>query len=606
VLQLCRIVSKSRRTFSISQADWSLGVATGTQRIMEWSTQDTSDRKRRHPNSLGGITTRTRLTSSEILERVENPNFEELARQYPAFRQAWDVTRTVQKEKGSTFSSCVTQEFTITLTRALLQTYFQLKLPYLDEHHLCPPIPNRFFYLHWIHSDLLTSSRTTTISSSSPLYRNVSQKPNGLDIGSGASCIYSLLAARFYESRMYTTEIDPTAAKLARSNVTANHLSNHVTVLDVPVSYSQLLQQQPETTRHNTHNNTPRGGPLVCALEEINRWCQLQQQEQPLGPLDFVMTNPPFYDPNSMEHSNARVGDGRARTSMTVSEGTYPDGEVGFVLDVIEDSLRIEHFRDVSPQTWYSSMIGKKTSLVKLQKLLIHLLGPAHVRVTEYGPGQYTRWFLAWTLEHPVATAPTAACPHHDHDSFQISLATLQEQEAKTNVQPPQSQLSVDEAMTKIFYRILTFCESSPGGWDLSAEVVTPKECSSSSSSSNALTVHIQESMPLAITNYVDETQTDVEIPPGILDALQGRSNDFLPDEGHFLVQVTIRHVTRHDDKGNMFRIQLAFFRHSTRGAKAVEKIRSTIEGEVCRTNRKWRKTRQREQLQNQQLGHYS
>jgi hypothetical protein len=52
------------------------------------------------------------------------------------------------------------------------------------------------------------------------------------------------------------------------------------------------------------------------------------------------MTNPPFSDPDTMEHCTPRAGDGRAWTSMTVSEGNwYPNGETGFVMEMIMDSL---------------------------------------------------------------------------------------------------------------------------------------------------------------------------------------------------------------------------------------------------------------------------
>lgn len=115
----------------------------------------TSSRKRRHVDSSAnndtfavgdGSAESVIRRSLEILERAQSINFEELARQYPNFRLAWEATKSAQRERGSaSFSSCVTQDFSIQLTRAMLQALFRLKLPYLDEDHLCPPIPNRFF-----------------------------------------------------------------------------------------------------------------------------------------------------------------------------------------------------------------------------------------------------------------------------------------------------------------------------------------------------------------------------------------------------------------------------------------------------------------------------
>jgi hypothetical protein len=106
--------------------------------------------------------------------------------------------------------------------------------------------------------------------------------------------------------------------------------------------------------------------------------------------------------------------------------------------------------------------------------------------------------------------------------------------------------------------------------------------------------------MPLAISNYVDETVADVDMPQVILDALHEYNHPFLPDEGHFLIIVHVQHTKSDDD--DFFTVQLELFRHSSRGTKAIERIRSTLEGDVCRTNRKWRKIRQRQQEVQQRL----
>ena len=95
-------------------------------------------------------------------------NFEELARRYPEFLEAWKDVQDKQHQaaKGkANFSSCTTQEFSITLARGLLHAYFDLRLPHLPSNHLCPPVPNRFFYLHRIDTHLLkakTRSKNVT------------------------------------------------------------------------------------------------------------------------------------------------------------------------------------------------------------------------------------------------------------------------------------------------------------------------------------------------------------------------------------------------------------------------------------------------------------
>ena len=539
--------------------------------------------------------------SLEILQRAQSPNFEELARQYPSFRAAWEATKSVQKDRGqASFSSCITQDFSIQLTRAILQALFRLKLSFLDEDHLCPPIPNRFFYLHWIHTKLMRVNWTRR-----PCV--IVKKIRGLDIGAGTSCIYPMLAAQYYRSSMITSEVDPKSVKLARANVAANHLSSMITVLEIPPSHSQQQHQQQQQQQQHPKNSAI-GGPLQRSIEgwfnrhQSQNQCPHEIHTKSDLVLDFVMTNPPFYDPNSMEISTTRVGDGRSRTNMTVSEGSYPGGEVGFVTEMFEDSLRsnLDEKSGCFTATWYSSMLGKKTSLMKLQKLLLHVLGPAHVETTEYGPGHYTRWFLAWTLLQPPSMATGALCPSIEKDNFKVTME---------NSMLPQI------AVKEVASRIVAFCDGGPGGWDLTTTIndacgptISPTNSVSTGNvgGQQIIAVHIVENMPPSVNKFVDEDQTGVQIQSGILEALDGRDNSqFLPHEGHFLVRAEIRAIVGMNCKevgdsaqASVVDVRLSCYRHSSRGAKAIEKIRNSLGSEVCRTNRKWRKIRER---QNQQ-----
>lgn len=496
--------------------------------------RDSSSKKRRHPDS--GSTPKVK-SSQEILELIEHPNFEELSRRDPVFARAWEATRQQQRETRKTFSACVSQEFTIALTRALLKTYLDIQLPYLEMNHLCPPVPNRFFYLHWIHSDLLQGKSKI-----------------GMDIGAGATAIYSLLGAKFFQYHMVTTEIDADAAAIAHRNVQANQLEARIQVISVAPSHSQDSQQA-------------QGGPLERSLVAMEH-CMLQQREVQMPSLDFVMTNPPFYDPDSMEHTNLRAGDGRARTAMTVSEGSYPGGEVGFVTEMIADSLRRRN-----SAKWFSSMLGKKTSLLHLQKILNHVLGPAHVRMTEYGPGQYTRWFLAWTFEQPEAMVPTACLMDY---TFRVALP-----------------LGTIDPVGQVVSRISTFCESSPGGWKL---VCSPM----SLFTSGGCILKIHEASPVPpVTTFVNESDvcgtaepSPLQIPEIVLRALQGQNNSqLLPNEGHFVLRVSIQQCsTSAIISSTECQVHVLGYRHSSRGQVALKKIGSTLEGDVCRTNRFWRR----------------
>lgn len=76
----------------------------------------------------------------------------------------------------------------------------------------------------------------------------------------------------------------------------------------------------------------------------------------------------------------------------TESEMVTPGGEVAFVTRMIDESL---HLRD--RVTWYTSMLGKLSSVAELVKMLIKHDNHNYA-VTEFVQGGKTkRWALAWS-----------------------------------------------------------------------------------------------------------------------------------------------------------------------------------------------------------------
>ncbi|MFD0988726.1 23S rRNA (adenine(1618)-N(6))-methyltransferase RlmF [Mariniflexile jejuense] len=98
-------------------------------------------------------------------------------------------------------------EAVLHLNKALLLHYYGVTDWNIPPHYLCPPIPSRADYIHYIH-DLLTETGVQT---------NI----KGLDIGVGANCIYPILANRIYNWHMVGVDIDPAAITSAKSNVNA-------------------------------------------------------------------------------------------------------------------------------------------------------------------------------------------------------------------------------------------------------------------------------------------------------------------------------------------------------------------------------------------------
>lgn len=384
------------------------------------------------------------------------------------------------------------------------------------------------------------------------------------------------------------------------------------------------------------------------------------------------MTNPPFYDSASESSMSAQdiisrplEGNGRSRTHMTVSEGTYPGGEVGFVLDIFIDwyNALVEATAPTTtpttttttqppvsaslPPAWCSAMIGKKSSFQYIHKVLTKILGYGHVRATEYGPGVYTRWFVAWRTVRPTTVVQysikdhrtTTLLPRHPtKDHFVVKIDTsdgpddndddmddMNMEDDGGGVDVARNSCTDVALVWKVARRIRQYCNSNPGGWELQA--ITTTATGSTGAANVTMTVTITERQVKPVLVYVDELHGDAGnddgdgssishtaddlIPPEILHLLQQRSQQhdsntrrpqqsWLPIEGHFLIDLHLHCVHSSSSQPSVC-VSMTCYRHSTRGMKAVEKVRSTIEGEICRTNRKWRKIRQRRQEQQNQ-----
>ncbi|PXB84907.1 23S rRNA (adenine(1618)-N(6))-methyltransferase, partial [Pseudomonas aeruginosa] len=84
--------------------------------------------------------------------------------------------------------------------RALLQQFYDVREWDIPDGYLCPPIPGRADYLHYL-ADLLGASHDGLIPRGPGL--------RALDVGTGANCIYPLLGHHEYGWRFVGADIDP-------------------------------------------------------------------------------------------------------------------------------------------------------------------------------------------------------------------------------------------------------------------------------------------------------------------------------------------------------------------------------------------------------------
>lgn len=219
---------------------------------------------------------------------------------------------------------------------------------------LIPTVPLRLNYIHWVE-DLIGHQDAD---------KRVLRR--GIDIGTGASCIYPLLGSTLNGWYFLATEVDDMCFNYAKKNVEQNNLSDLIKVVKVP---QKTL--------------------LMDALKEESEIIY-----------DFCMCNPPFFA-NQLEAKGVNSRNPRRPPPSSVNTGGITEimaegGELEFVKRIIHDSLQLK-----KRLRWYSCMLGKKCSLAPLKEEL-KIQGVPKVTHTEFCQGRTMRWALAWSFYDDV------------------------------------------------------------------------------------------------------------------------------------------------------------------------------------------------------------
>lgn len=247
------------------------------------------------------------------------------------------------------------------LNKALLLRDYGLKHWDIPAGNLCPGVPGRLDYVHLL-GDLLQEEQARP-QGAMPAKK---QRVRGLDVGTGASLIYPILAVREYGWRLVGSDIDTGSLKAATAIAKFNPvLTKHVE-----------LRQQPDPK--SVFQNVIRPGEYF----------------------DFTMCNPPFFTDAQAAVAAAnekwkKLGvappadlnfGGRANELWT--EGGEPD----FLRRMIRESV---HFgRQVG---WFTTLVSKKGYL-KIAEQEFGRAGITTSRVLGMGRGGKVRRVLAWRV----------------------------------------------------------------------------------------------------------------------------------------------------------------------------------------------------------------
>ncbi|CAM3008118.1 23S rRNA m(6)A-1618 methyltransferase [Flavobacterium succinicans] len=245
------------------------------------------------------------------------------------------------------------------LNKSLLIAYYDLKYWDIPNDFLCPPIPGRVDYVHYL-ADLLAESNNGIV----PRGENV----QGLDIGMGANCIYPILGNAVYGWSFVGTDIDEKAIQNCKQIIEKNPK-----LID---AVSLQLQTEPRFIFKNIM--------------------------EPEDKFAFTICNPPFH--NSKEEAtkvavrkvnnleNKRITTPVLNFGGQNAELWCPGGELGFITQMIYESAKYP-----MQCLWFTTLVSKQSHLNSLYKTL-NKVHAATIKTIDMAQGQKTSRILAWTF----------------------------------------------------------------------------------------------------------------------------------------------------------------------------------------------------------------
>ncbi|KZC13336.1 PREDICTED: methyltransferase-like protein 16 homolog [Dufourea novaeangliae] len=265
------------------------------------------------------------------------PDFKKLAVLYPAFRNVANVDLTGKVKIDFKNEKCLR-----VLTEVLLKHDFNLDVR-IPPNKLVPTLPLRLNYVLWIE-DLMKHSSVSEM-----------KELTGIDIGTGAVCIYPLLCTKIYGNRMIATEVDETSIQTAIKNVENNNLQHLIKVV------------------------------------KVNGHTIFQDIVKEHGSYHFTMCNPPFFETEGSDRITKQQPPRNAPTGNK-AELTVKGGERAFVTQIIDESIEMKENIKI-----YTTMFGRRSNLLFLLKLL-KKRNIENATWTEFCQGHTKRWGLAWTF----------------------------------------------------------------------------------------------------------------------------------------------------------------------------------------------------------------
>jgi len=250
------------------------------------------------------------------------------------------------------------------LNQALLKQFYAILIWDIPKQYLCPPIPGRADYLHYI-ADLLGNLNSGVIPKG--------ELVNMLDIGVGANVIYPLIGNHEYGWRFVGADIDSNALKNAQKIVDANALSDQIELRlqTSPVSFFKGVIKEGEF-----YNLTMCNPPFHASLAQAQAGTQRKWRG-----LDKTVSK------SRLVNKSAVLNFG-GKSNELYCEG----GEKAFVTAMINESKQFS-----TQCLWFTTLISKATSLPSVYSAL-KKVNAVEVKTIEMTQGQKQSRIVAWTF----------------------------------------------------------------------------------------------------------------------------------------------------------------------------------------------------------------
>jgi len=245
------------------------------------------------------------------------------------------------------------------LNKSLLTSYYNIKNWDIPEFYLCPPIPGRADYIHYI-ADLLASSNNQIIPQGDTVV--------GLDIGVGANCIYPMIGNAVYGWNFVGTDIDEKA------------IANCAAIIEENPQLIEAISLQQQTEARFIFKN------IITPEDKFT----------------FTICNPPFH--KSLEE--ATKGTVRKVSNLESKKTPNPvlnfgghnaelwceGGELGFITQMIYESAKYP-----LQCLWFTTLVSKQSHLSSIYKTL-NKVNAATIKTIDMAQGQKTSRIVAWTF----------------------------------------------------------------------------------------------------------------------------------------------------------------------------------------------------------------